>query len=191
MSSLKKCAWVVLLVSFSLLASCASHTGCGTPEEAPVEVTAPAQPQEPTEVRDEEPAPEVVEEAPDFMQMSDGSTVAVGADGNVIRSTFRFEYDEAEIAGSDLRVLQEHAQRLNRNRDQSVAIEGHCDERGTREYNLALGERRAMAVQDYLLANGVRPSQMSTRSFGEERPVDTGTDEGAWAKNRRVELVYE
>lgn len=192
MTYLKKCAWVVLLLSFSVLTACASHTGCGTPaEEAPIEVTAPDQPAEPTEVRDDEPDVSVVEEAPDFLQLLDGSLVAVSADGNVIRSTFRFDYDEAEIAGGDLRVLQEHAQRLNRNRGQSVAIEGHCDERGTREYNLALGERRAMAVQDYLLANGVRPSQMTTRSFGEERPVDTGTDESAWAKNRRVELVYE
>lgn len=191
MSLMRKSAWAILLLSFGLLSACASHTGCGTPEEAPVEVTAPVPTEEPDAPRDSEPEPEVVEEAPDFMELADGTTVAVGADGNVIRSTFRFEYDEAEIAGSDLRVLQEHAQRLNRNRDQSVTIEGHCDERGTREYNLALGERRAMAVQDYLLANGVRPSQMSSRSFGEERPVDTGSDEGAWAKNRRVELVYE
>ena len=187
MSHLKNGAWVVLLLVCGLLTACASQTGCGTPEEAPpvvVDERPPAPEPEPV------PEPEEVEAIPDFMVQSDGTRVAVGADGNPIRSTFRFEFDEAEIASGDLRVLQEHAVRLNRNRDQSVVIEGHCDERGTREYNLALGERRAMAVSDFLLANGVRPSQMSTRSFGEERPVDTASSEEAWAQNRRVELSY-
>ncbi|MCY4095143.1 MAG: peptidoglycan-associated lipoprotein Pal [Gammaproteobacteria bacterium] len=187
MSHLKNGAWIALLLVCGLLTACASQTGCGTPvEEEPVVVDERPEPSEPAPV----PEPEV-EEIPDFMDLPDGTTVAVDADGSVIRSVVNFEFDESEIGSGDFRVLQQHATRLNRNRDQSVVIEGHCDERGTREYNLALGERRAMAVQDFLLANGVRPSQMSARSFGEERPVDTGSDEAAWAKNRRVELKYE
>ncbi len=187
MSHLKNGAWIALLLVCGLLTACASQTGCGAPEEVPVVVDQrPEKDTKPPEV----PKPEV-EEVPDFIELPDGTLVAVDSDGSVIRSVFNFEFDESEIGSSDFRVLQQHAARLNRNRDQSVAIDGHCDERGTREYNLALGERRAMAVQDFLLANGVRPSQMSARSFGEERPVDTGSDEAAWAKNRRVELKYE
>ena len=187
MNHLRNGAWIAMLLVFGLLTACASHTGCGTPEQEPVVVDErPEAPPEP------DPIPEPkVEEAPDFMELPDGTTVAIDADGSVIRSVFNFEFDQSDIASGDFRVLQQHAARLNRNRDQSVTIEGHCDERGTREYNLALGERRAMAVQDFLLANGVRPSQMSARSFGEERPVDTGSDEAAWSKNRRVELKYE
>jgi len=72
----------------------------------------------------------------------------------------------------------------------SVRLEGHADERGTREYNLALGERRANAVQAYLIAQGVSRSQMEVISYGEEKPADSGHDEGSWTKNRRVEIVY-
>ena len=190
MSELKGRTWVAMIFAVGLLSACASQNGCGTAAK-PVAVPEP-EPQPPVE----EPVvaePEVIEEAevPDFQELPDGSVVAVDADGRVIRSVFRFGFDESEINSTDFRILQEHAQRLNRNRDQSVVIEGHCDERGTREYNLALGERRALAVQDFLLANGVRPSQMSTSSFGEERPVDTESSEAAWAKNRRVELSYQ
>lgn len=189
MSQSKNIIWLFMLLATFLLTACASQTGCGTPEEPPVVVEERAEPEpEPAPVV---PEPEEIAEPPDFMQLPDGTLVAVDDDGSVIRSVFNFEFDQSEISADDFRLLQQHAARLNRNRDQTVAIEGHCDERGTREYNLALGERRANAVQDFLLANGVRPSQMSTRSFGEERPVDTASDEAAWAKNRRVELAYE
>ena len=72
-----------------------------------------------------------------------------------------------------------------------VRLEGNTDERGTREYNLALGERRANAVKAYLVAQGVSPSQIEVVSYGEEKPVDPGHNEAAWAKNRRVQIVYE
>ena len=76
-------------------------------------------------------------------------------------------------------------------RDQdSVVIEGHCDERGTREYNLALGERRADAIRSYLTTAGVSPRQIETVSYGEERPEDPGNGEAAWARNRRAVLIY-
>jgi peptidoglycan-associated lipoprotein len=71
-----------------------------------------------------------------------------------------------------------------------VRLEGHADERGTREYNLALGERRANAVRAYLLAQGASRSQIEVVSYGEEKPADGGHDEGAWRQNRRVEVVY-
>ena len=83
-----------------------------------------------------------------------------------------------------------HADYLRDFRNRSIVIEGHCDERGTREYNLALGERRAQAVQSYLTSAGVRASQIDTVSYGEERPEDPGHDESAWSKNRRAEMTY-
>jgi len=75
------------------------------------------------------------------------------------------------------------------NPDVQIQLEGHCDERGTNEYNLALGERRAKAVFDYLISLGASPSQFSLVSFGEERPADQGSNEVAWRKNRRVEFT--
>ncbi|MDE0661642.1 MAG: peptidoglycan-associated lipoprotein Pal [Gammaproteobacteria bacterium] len=107
-----------------------------------------------------------------------------------LNSTFYFEYDQARLAQGDIRVLAVHAQILRDYRNRSVNIEGHCDERGTREYNLALGERRSDAVRRYLISAGVRSTQIETVSFGEERPVDPGHDESAWAKNRRAVMIY-
>ncbi len=112
------------------------------------------------------------------------------SDGTPLGRTFYFEFDRSRIAEADLRVLAMHADFLRDFRNRSVVIEGHCDERGTREYNLALGERRAQAVLQFLTSSGVRPSQVEMVSFGEERPEDAGHDERAWAKNRRAVLVY-
>jgi peptidoglycan-associated lipoprotein len=86
-----------------------------------------------------------------------------------------------------MRALDVHAKDLKGN-GARVVLEGHADERGTREYNMALGERRAKAVQRYLVLQGVSPAQLELVSYGEERPVATGSDDSAWAQNRRVEL---
>ena len=110
--------------------------------------------------------------------------------GKPLNSTFYFEYDQARLAQADIRVLAVHAQILRNFRSYGVNIEGHCDERGTREYNLALGERRWQAVRRYLISAGVRSTQIEGTSFGEERPVDPGHDESAWAKNRRAVVSY-
>jgi peptidoglycan-associated lipoprotein len=96
-----------------------------------------------------------------------------------------FDFDRSEIKPEFIATIQKNARLLRENPDMKVVIEGHCDERGTTEYNLALGERRATAVQKALIANGVSPEQLQTVSFGEERPVDMGHNEEAWAKNRR------
>lgn len=122
---------------------------------------------------------------------SDGNPI-IHVDGKpvLLNRTFYFEYDQARLAQDDIRVLAMHAEFLRDFRDRSVKIEGHCDERGSREYNLALGESRSEAVRRYLISAGVRSTQIETVSFGEERPVDPGHDESAWAKNRRAEMNY-
>ena len=96
-----------------------------------------------------------------------------------------FGYDSADLDSDALELLQDQVAWLKQNSDVSVTIEGHCDERGTREYNLALGEKRAQAVKNYLIGLGVNPDRVSTISYGKERPAVVGSNDGAWAQNRR------
>ena len=96
-----------------------------------------------------------------------------------------FGYDKSNIMSEAQTVLQRQAAWLKKYPSVRVSIEGHCDERGTREYNLALGERRANAVKDYLTALGIDRSRVKTISYGKERPVALGSNEAAWAQNRR------
>ncbi len=103
--------------------------------------------------------------------------------------TVYFAFNEYTIASDSQSILDNNIAKL-KNGNQPIRVEGHADERGTREYNLALGERRANAVVQYLVANGIAKSRIETISYGKERPADAGHDESAWAKNRRAELSY-
>jgi peptidoglycan-associated lipoprotein len=96
-----------------------------------------------------------------------------------------FAYDKSDLSADARRTLERQAAWLRQWSNQRLTVEGHCDERGTREYNLALGERRANAVKDYLVALGVPAARLSTISYGKERPVVLGSNEAAWAQNRR------
>jgi len=102
-----------------------------------------------------------------------------------------FDYDSSDLSNADYQTLQAHAQYLSQNPTAKVLLAGHADERGTREYNMALGERRANAVQAYLNSNGAKSSQLDTVSYGKEKPLNDGNDEAAWAENRRVEITYK
>jgi peptidoglycan-associated lipoprotein len=101
-----------------------------------------------------------------------------------------FDYDRAEIKAEYVPIIAAHAKYLNGNAQRKVRLEGHSDERGSREYNIGLGERRAQAVRRALMLQGVADTQITTVSYGEERPAVAGSDESAYARNRRVELVY-
>lgn len=101
-----------------------------------------------------------------------------------------FDFDKSNIKDEYKPLLKAHADYLEAHPNVHVRLEGNTDERGTREYNMALGERRAKSVYQYLTLLGVSPSQLSTISFGEERPAVLGHEESAWSKNRRVELNY-
>jgi peptidoglycan-associated lipoprotein len=107
------------------------------------------------------------------------------------RRVIYFEYDSAEITAADQDTLLAHASYLAANPGQYVTLEGHTDERGSREYNIALGDRRALSVQRVLELNGVGPGQVSVVSYGEEKPAAEGHSEAAWRLNRRVEIVYQ
>ena len=100
-----------------------------------------------------------------------------------------FEYDSAQVQAGERTKVEAVASNLKQSTAGGVIVEGHCDERGSREYNLALGERRAMAVRAYLVSLGVDGARIQTKSFGKENPVALGHDEESWAKNRRAEFV--
>lgn len=102
-----------------------------------------------------------------------------------------FAYDSAVLDDMAQNILKEKADWLANNPDNNVLIEGHCDERGTVEYNLALGDRRAESAKRFLISLGVDASRLTTVSFGEERPLESGNDEAAWAKNRRDQFVIK
>ena len=102
-----------------------------------------------------------------------------------------FDLDQSSIKEEYRAVLAAHAAKLAANPSMSLRLEGHADERGSREYNIGLGERRAQAVKRALMLNGVSASALETISFGEEKPAAQGTGEGSWSQNRRVELVVK
>lgn len=104
---------------------------------------------------------------------------------------FFFDYDQASIKAEARAALQAHAAYLSANADAMVRLEGHADERGTRAYNVSLGERRANAVKRYLIVQGASSAQVETVSYGEERPLSLSQTEEGFARNRRVELIYK
>ena len=116
-------------------------------------------------------------------QMSDAEKLAQ------VGNTVYFGFDSSELAVEAQAILDRQAAFLNVNPTMVVIIEGHADERGTREYNLALGDRRAVAVRDYLLAKGLNASRVRTVSYGKERPAVSGSNEGSWEFNRRAATV--
>jgi peptidoglycan-associated lipoprotein len=103
--------------------------------------------------------------------------------------TIYFEFDSSELSGDGRQLAEAWAAYLAANPNARARLEGHCDERGTREYNVALGERRANAVRQVLTSRGASARQLSVTSYGEERPVSAGHDESAWQQNRRVEII--
>lgn len=121
----------------------------------------------------------------------DSGMVADDVGGNVeLETVIFFEFDSSEIRADYTDTVAGHAQMMSGNMAVKVRLEGHTDERGSREYNIGLGERRSQAVRRMLLLQGVSAAQISTVSFGEERPAAMGSNEAAWAQNRRVEIKY-
>ncbi len=101
-----------------------------------------------------------------------------------------FAFDSSAIDDENRAIIEAHAKYLVANKNVKLVLEGHTDERGTREYNLALGERRAKAVERMMKVLGVSSDRIKTVSYGEEKPIAMGHDEAAWAQNRRVEIIY-
>jgi peptidoglycan-associated lipoprotein len=169
-----------------LLAGCASNE----PEDTGMEVAPEDGPPTTTE------APPMPKKAPAPMVNSNGNLVisTLNSMGSVseeeLQGVFYFDFDQAIVKRSGHAELNKHARALAGDRALSIRLEGHADERGTREYNLALGERRANAIRAYLVAQGVSSSRIEVISYGEEKPANGGHNESSWSKNRRVEVVY-
>jgi peptidoglycan-associated lipoprotein len=129
-------------------------------------------------------------------ETSNGGTGAAATDGASAASNLLgqrvvyFDFDKSAIRADAYESLQAHAAYLAGKAGAKIRIEGHADERGTREYNMALGERRAKAVVSFLTANGAAAGQLEVVSYGEEKPAADGHDESSWTQNRRAELVY-
>ena len=111
-------------------------------------------------------------------------------EGALANRTIYFEFDSAKLSSESIQILETHGSFIAANGEVNVRLEGHADERGSREYNIALGDRRAQSVRRVLLFQGSSVDQVETISYGEEQPVMTGHDEESWSKNRRVELIY-
>ena len=160
----------VLLTSLALLAGCPSKK----PDQPP------PPPQSTTDTSGVDNAGATVDD-----------TESSGPSGELLsKRVVYFDFDRADIRADSQAVVGAHAAFLAKNPAQKVRLEGHADERGSREYNIGLGERRGQAVRRALLLQGVAEAQLSTVSYGEERPAVAGSDEQAYALNRRVEIVY-
>jgi peptidoglycan-associated lipoprotein len=160
----------LLALAAATLAACASH-----PKPGPVAV-APPPPPPPAPAPEPAPPPGPV-----------GSRILPGSVQDFVVNVgdrVYFDFDKYDVRADAQPILAAQADWLNRYQAVQVRIEGNCDERGTREYNLALGARRANSVRDFLVAHGVAPGRIFTISYGKEKPFDPGTGEEAWAKNR-------
>ncbi len=137
----------------------------------------------------------------DDSDTGDGTAIVDGApmtaaemleqsEGALSNRTIYFEFDSAKLTSESIEILETHGNFIAGNGEVAVRLEGHADERGSREYNIALGDRRAQSVRRVLLFQGASSDQVETVSYGEEQPAVAGHDEDAWSKNRRVELIY-
>jgi peptidoglycan-associated lipoprotein len=122
--------------------------------------------------------------------LTDGELVPYEPTASEMGNIVYFDYDSSELRPEDTDIVASHARELSMNSSLSVRLEGHGDERGSREYNIGLGERRAQTIRRLLLIQGASAGQVSTVSFGEERPAAEGSNEAAYAQNRRVEITY-
>jgi peptidoglycan-associated lipoprotein len=123
-----------------------------------------------------------------FEELPSGLADKLNAQG--ILKEVLFDFDSADLGGEAKTILNDNAAQIRQHAPLAVRIEGHCDERGTTEYNLALGDRRARAARDYIVSLGIPANRLRTISYGKERPVDPGHTEAAWAQNRRAEFVF-
>lgn len=176
---------VVLALVLLVGAGCAKKSTTSTPAEETVEVK--------DDTQWTPPAPQPEEPEVDEAQLAAEAEARAKSEAveELTSVTIHFAFDSYELNPEARAILAAKANIMRRYDSLRVVIEGHCDERGTEEYNLALGERRARAAYEHLVILGVSPERMSIVSFGEERPVDPAHNETAWAKNRRAEFVVQ
>ncbi len=187
-----KSKMTVLLAALSMTAlmaaGCASKEVVKTEEPAAATVKSETPPVQQPVVKAETPAPQQAPESPKPAEIQPAKAAAETA----VFATVYFDFDSSDLRQDTRDVLSKNAEILMKSKAATkIKIEGHCDERGSAEYNLALGERRAKSVQQYLITLGVQPDHLSVISYGKEKPAVQGTGEAVWAKNRRAEFVLD
>jgi len=190
---------IALLAALSMTAllagGCANKEVVKTeePAAATVAVETPKPVQQPS-VKTEEPVVAVQKQAPAAaaaIKPADAQPVEIAPEVTAFETIY-FDFDSSDLREDARNVLTKNAETLLKSKQPvKIKIEGHCDERGSAEYNLALGERRATSALQYLLTLGVQPERLSIISYGKEKPAVQGNDEEAWAKNRRAEFVID
>ena len=165
----------------------------GCPKKPVVREEPSAKKEEAAKIEAERMAKEKESKAKEEFEKSLIAKRTPGIEGEVFESSLlkdiHFDFDKYDIRPGDMTILRENAALLKKYPKVKIQIEGHCDERGTVEYNLALGERRASSTKNYLVSLGISADRLSTISYGKERPLDPGHNEEAWTKNRRAHTV--
>ena len=186
MNILKQAKAVGIAATLAVLAGCAGQVN---EQAAPAEPTKPATSEQKASASKVESAADKA--AREARQAEFESAEQLRKNAMAADTLFFFGFDRSDLGQDALDDLDAHAKYLAANRAAKVRLEGHADERGTRAYNLALGERRANSVTRYLVIQGVNRSQIETVSYGEERPLSLSRDDNGWSRNRRVELIYQ
>ena len=183
------CKRMLLFHIIGMIAGALFLFGCSSGKKAPVEhyksgttMTEESVAREPAIKEETFELPGTIEEE----ELEALRFLKAGAEQEGALEDIHFDFNQYNLRPETQQQLQRTARWLQKHSTVKVLIEGHCDERGSQEYNLALGERRAVAVQSYLRSLGIEAARMGTISYGEERPIDPGSNEVAWAKNRRV-----
>lgn len=180
---LKSVALLLVIPGLFLLFSCAETEVQSTTPDAPKAQASEEAEEAGKAVADEEAAREAAQRAIEEEAIRKEQE---SARNMFISEDVYFDYDDSSLKSEAQNLLQRKGVWLRNNQEASIVIEGHCDERGTTEYNLALGDRRANSVKSFFVDMGIAASRLSTISYGEEMPVDTGSNADAWAKNRRA-----
>ncbi|GAM08544.1 peptidoglycan-associated lipoprotein [Geobacter sp. OR-1] len=186
------CLWSLVMLCGALMLNGCAKEQVVTPEQP---LTAPSSEKQLKQseaakqaVQEEKIASPAIKESP--VAKDEASASAAAAQANGLLKTVYYDFDSAILTSSARDTLSANASvLLKKQTGLKIQVEGHCDERGSAEYNLALGERRAKSAMNYLMTLGVPASRLSTISYGKEKPADPGHDEAAWAKNRRAEFV--
>lgn len=177
----------------TILILCIGLIMMGCPKKPVVKEEPSAKKEEAAKIEAERVAKEKESKTKEEFEKSLVAKRTPGIEGEVFESSLlkdiHFDFDKYDVRPEDMAILRENAALLKKYPNVKVQIEGHCDERGTIEYNLALGERRATSTKNYLVSLGISTDRLSTISYGKEKPLDPGHHEEAWAKNRRAHTV--
>ncbi|TEW45988.1 peptidoglycan-associated lipoprotein Pal [Psychromonas algicola] len=176
-----------LLIALPMIALGACSSNSATETESAEQTNAPATTQAETTTTANDT---VQTDAIEAIELTEEEKLIEQYSSAILETTIQFEFDKSTILPEFALILDAHAKFLIDNASKSVTVEGHADEKGTPEYNIALGERRAIAVSNYLQNMGVAESQIKVVSYGEEKPANFAHNEAAWAENRRAVLVY-